>query len=185
MYKICWSGSAQPQRSHCLGGIHKPIQITSASGELDFEGPGHSGRICSESADEVNALENASGTLREITDFGIEQGLDIDVGRESKAFTCAAGNSCVVSSASQPTSRCQNKACSGNENGEGKLHDVCAYKIWQIAGKAGQNRALQMVVLKRYARLSAIEKHHVERTKRPAATFRGIYNSSGYWSTFK
>jgi hypothetical protein len=58
-------------------------------------------------------------------------------------------------------------------------------KFGKIAGKAGQNRALQMVVLERYARFSAIEKHYVERTKRPAAMFRGIYNSSGYWSTFK
>jgi hypothetical protein len=32
-------------------------------------------------------------------------------------------------------------------------------KVGKIAGKAGQNRALQMVVLERYVRLSAIEKH--------------------------
>jgi hypothetical protein len=129
------SGSARPQRSHCFGELPTPIQGASSSGELEFAEPGQSVRENAETAAEIKALENASDPFRENLDFKLEQDLETCENRESKAFTCAAGNSCIVSSASQPTSTCQNKACNRDANGGGRLHDACAYKVWQICGE--------------------------------------------------
>jgi hypothetical protein len=50
-------------------------------------------------------------------------------------------------------------------------------KFGKFAGRAGQNRALQMAVLERYALLSVIEKLCREWTKRLAEKFMKIDGS--------
>jgi hypothetical protein len=135
------SSSARPQRSHCFDELPTPIQGASSSGDLEFAEPGLSVRENPETAAEINTLENASDPFRENLDFGIEQDLETCENRELKAFTCPAGNSCgwrktLVSSASHPTSTCQNKACNRDSNDGGRLHDACAYKVWQICGES-------------------------------------------------
>jgi hypothetical protein len=120
---------------NCNYGSKPAAKGTSADIDLLSVRTGRPKRKIAEPAEKIEVLRNVFDFSSEKVDIDIEHDLEIAANRGPKTFTCAAGSLCAVSSASLPSANCQNEACNRDENGRGRLHDICAYRIWQKCGE--------------------------------------------------